>query len=166
VLKIPHGPVLKLLEPVLMHPLVWVRSRSGAKAPGRSEQKPLFLLVIPRFLLELKSGQRIHSFGLISWDFIWLQLFHQFIYTSQWFLRGHSKFPIIGVLGYFFNYTTHATIFAQGRRAIVQALLVLYKQMHTFFMCSRGTHLRIVLANFEKGTMYSLYSWFEVTSKT
>jgi hypothetical protein len=26
-----------------MHPLVWVRSRSGAKAPGSSEPKPLFL---------------------------------------------------------------------------------------------------------------------------
>jgi hypothetical protein len=34
-----------------MHPLVWVRSLTGAKAPGSTGQKPLFLLVKPRPLM-------------------------------------------------------------------------------------------------------------------
>jgi hypothetical protein len=35
-------------ESVLMHPLVWVRSSTGVKAPGSSKHKPCYLLVLSR----------------------------------------------------------------------------------------------------------------------
>jgi hypothetical protein len=56
VLKVFYEPVLMLCgfsvtwayEPVLMHPLVWVCSTTGAKAPGMLQTKALFSTSVSR----------------------------------------------------------------------------------------------------------------------
>jgi hypothetical protein len=71
-LKIPYEPVLIPCgfpatswpyEPMLMHPLIWVRSTTGAKAPDNSKRKQFFILPLCWIIGQLRTLRQTLTFN-------------------------------------------------------------------------------------------------------